>query len=90
MALVLAVQHWRPSLLGRNFVVYSNQKSLLHLQQQWITTNEQQNWLAKLLGYHLVVIYKRGPENKASDSLSRLFEGELEAITSFPLWLQKQ
>ncbi|XP_050915888.1 uncharacterized protein LOC127130982 [Lathyrus oleraceus] len=52
MALVLAVQHWRPYLLGRKFVVYSDQKSLRHLLQQRITTADQQNWIAKLLGYH--------------------------------------
>lgn len=27
MALVLAVQHWRPYLLGRKFMVYSDPKS---------------------------------------------------------------
>ncbi|WVZ23343.1 hypothetical protein V8G54_001887 [Vigna mungo] len=50
MALVLAVQHWRPYLIGRSFKVYSDQKSLRHLLHQKITTEAQQNWLAKLLG----------------------------------------
>lgn len=91
MALVLAVQHWRPYLLGRRFVVYSDQKSLRHLLQQRITTADQQNWIAKLLGYHFEVVYKPGPENKAADALSRIHEEvELKGITSFPICLQEQ
>ncbi|WVZ22625.1 hypothetical protein V8G54_001169 [Vigna mungo] len=89
MALVLAVQHERPYLIGRSFKVYSDQKSLRHLLHQKISTEAQQNWLAKLLGYQFEVIYKPGPENKVADSLSRMFEArELREIQSFPLWLQ--
>ncbi|WVZ17815.1 hypothetical protein V8G54_010797 [Vigna mungo] len=40
-----------PHLTGRSFKVYSDQKSLRHLLHQKITTEAQQNWLAKLLGY---------------------------------------
>nr|KYP56676.1 Retrovirus-related Pol polyprotein from transposon 297 family [Cajanus cajan] len=45
MALVLAIQHWRPYLLGRKFTVYTDQKSLRYLLEQRITTQNQQNWL---------------------------------------------
>ena len=91
MALVLAVQHWRPYLLGRSFKVYSDQRSLGYLLQQRITTAEQQHWIAKLLGYQFEVVYKSGPDNKAADALSRVFEdGELRNIISFPIWLQGQ
>lgn len=31
MALVLAIQYWRPYLIGRKFIVYSDQRSLCHL-----------------------------------------------------------
>lgn len=89
MALVLSVQHWRPYLLGRKFVVYSDQKSLKYLLQQRITTADQQNWLAKLLGYQFEVVYKPDLENKAVDSLSRLHgDSELRSLTTFPIWLQ--
>lgn len=91
MAFVLAVQHWRPHLLGRKFGVYSNQKSLKHLLQQRITKVDQQNWIAKLLGYQFEVVYKPGTENKKGDSLSRMFDkGELKSIIAFPIWLQVQ
>ncbi|KAJ9541667.1 LOW QUALITY PROTEIN: hypothetical protein OSB04_028173 [Centaurea solstitialis] len=91
MALVLAIQHWRPFLLGRSFTVYTDQKSLRHLLQQRVASADQQNWLAKLLGYHFEVVYKPGRENSAADSLSRMFdEPELYALTSFPIWSQVQ
>jgi len=91
MALVLAVQHWRPYLLGRKFVAYSDQKSLRNLLQQRITTVDQQNWLAKLLGYQFDIIYKPGPDNKAADLFSQIYEErELQNITSFPVWMQEQ
>ncbi|XP_073220699.1 uncharacterized protein [Cicer arietinum] len=91
MALVLAVQHWRPYLLGRRFVVYSDQKSLRHLLEQRITMVDQQNWIAKLLGYHFEVVYKSGLENKVVDTLSKMHvEAELKGITSFPICMQQQ
>ncbi|XP_073225578.1 uncharacterized protein [Cicer arietinum] len=68
MALMLAIQHWRHYLLGRKFVVYSDQKSLRHLIQQQITTSNQQEWIAKLLGFDFEVIHKVGMENKVADA----------------------
>lgn len=89
MALVLAIQHWRHYLLGRRFVVYSDQKSLKHLLQQRITTTNQQEWMAKLLGFDFEVVYKVGVENKVADALSRQHEdAELQTIKSYPIWQQ--
>ncbi|KAL4578162.1 hypothetical protein LXL04_014281 [Taraxacum kok-saghyz] len=87
MALVLAIQHWRPYLLGRHFIVSTDQKSLKFLLEQRITTPDQQNWVAKLLGYQFTIVYKPGCENRAADSLSRITEGSLQAILSAPSWL---
>ncbi|PNX97560.1 retrotransposon-related protein, partial [Trifolium pratense] len=89
MALVLAIQHWRHYLLGRRFIVYSDQKSLRHLLQQRITTSNQQEWMAKLLGFDFEVIYKVGVENKVADALSRKHEeAEVKTLLSYPIWTQ--
>ena len=44
------------------------------LLEQRIAILAQQKWLAKLLGYALVVEYKKGVENKVADALSRRFD----------------
>ncbi|MCH90670.1 hypothetical protein A2U01_0011592, partial [Trifolium medium] len=91
MACVLAIQHWRPYLLGRRFVVSTDQKSLKDLLQQKIINGEQQNWVAKLLGYDFEIRYKPGSLNKGADALSRVHEGgELSNIVTFPYWNESQ
>ncbi|GAU25313.1 hypothetical protein TSUD_375770, partial [Trifolium subterraneum] len=91
MAVVLAIQHWRPYLLGRKFIVSTDQKSLKQLMQQRIVIVEQQNWAAKLLGYDFEIIYKQGKLNRGADALSRVNEGgELSQINSFAQWDQSQ
>lgn len=87
MAVALAIQHWRPYLLGRRFVVSTDQKSLKDLLNQKIVTGGQQNWAAKLLGYNFDIVYKPGRLNKGEDALSRIGEyGEIKSLTTFPLW----
>ncbi|KAA0058382.1 Transposon Tf2-6 polyprotein [Cucumis melo var. makuwa] len=71
MVVVLAVQRWRPYLLGTKFVVKTDQKSLKFLLEQRTIQPQYQKWVAKLLGYLFEVVYKSGLENKAVDALSR-------------------
>ncbi|CAN6474419.1 unnamed protein product [Victoria cruziana] len=74
LAIVVAVGKWRPYLLGRHFVVRTDHSSLRYMVGQRISTPTQQRWLAKLLGYDFSVEYRKGAENSAADSLSRLTE----------------
>jgi hypothetical protein len=74
LAIIKVVQKWRPYLLGRSFIVRTDQKSLKYLLEQRITTPAQTRWLPKLLGYDYQIEYKRGLENQGADSLSRVVE----------------
>lgn len=85
MTVALAIQHWRPYLLGRKFVVCTDQKSLRQLLLQRITTTDQQNWAAKLLGYQFDILYKPGLENKGANALSHMHEeATLQTLIHYP------
>jgi hypothetical protein len=90
LALVLAVQRWRPYLLGSKFIVRTDQKSLKFLLDQTISTTAQQRWLVKLLGYDYDIKYKRGKENSVADALSQVEESKTLMAISHPVphWLE--
>ena len=71
LALISVVKKWRPYLVGRAFVIKTDQQSLKYVLHQRIGTPVQQKWLSKLLGYTFVVEYKKGFENVVADALSR-------------------
>lgn len=66
-----AVHKWRQYLLGREFVIRSDQKSLKELLLQVIQTPDQQLYVRKLMVYKFRIEYKTGASNKVADALSR-------------------
>ena len=77
LALVTVVHKWRPYLLGRPFVIKTDQQSLKYILEQRVATLAQQKWLAKLLSYLFVVEYKKGCENRVADAFSRRVDDDL-------------
>lgn len=74
LALVTAVQKWRPYFLGHSFIIRTDHKALKFLLDQQVGTVAQQRWLSKLLGYDFVIEFKKGSENFVADALSRKSE----------------
>lgn len=50
LAIIIAVQKWRHYLLGRRFMIWTDQQSLKFILEQWIATPTQQLWISKLMG----------------------------------------
>jgi len=92
MAILHAIDTWRPYLLGRRFHIRTNHHSLKYFLEQRISSPQQNKWLAKMLGYDYEIIYKKGHENIVADALSRHFEEEhtLLAISlPIPEWIEE-
>ena len=91
---MLAILHlrkkWRTYLMGRHFKVKTDYDSLKHFLEQRLSSEEQQKWATKMLGYDFEIIYKKGKKNVA-DALSRKDE-DVEAMICFisiiqPKWI---
>ena len=92
LVLALAIQKWRPYLLGKQFIVRTDHQSLKHLWSQKIVTTAQQKWLYKFMGYDFNLENKKGKENVVADALSRSHEqpqGVVFAMSQLlPRWLE--
>jgi hypothetical protein len=91
LAILHAVELWRPYLLGQRFQIKTDHQSLKYFLEQRISSQEQQKWVTKLFGYDYEIIYKKGKENVVADALSQKYEDEGSLFSlSFivPDWLQ--
>lgn len=92
LAILMAVEHWRTYLQHAEFVIHTDQRSLVHLEDQRLATPWQQKIMAKLLGLRYRIVYKRGVDNRVADALSRRTgppQGDLAAVTvAVPVWLE--
>ena len=60
LAILHALKQWRPYLIGRNFKVKIDHDSLKYFLEWRLSSEEQQKWVTKMLGYDFEIIYKKG------------------------------
>ena len=78
LALIMAIDKWRPYLQRNEFVIKTDQKSLSFLMEQNLHSDLQRKAMIGLMGLQFKVVYKKGKDNVAADALSRV--GHLVAI----------
>lgn len=59
LALIMAVTQWKPYLQHKEFLILTDQKSLVHLGERHIQQSMQQKAFIKLLGLQYKILYKK-------------------------------
>ena len=85
LALVMAIRHFRPYILGRPLTVYTDHKPLQWLNKISDPSGRLTRWALMLQDYDLTVQYKPGREHGAPDGLSRAHDVEGRLRVSAPL-----
>lgn len=93
LEVLMAIEQRRPYLQHREFTIRTDQKSLVHLDDQRLTTVWQQKTFTKLLGLQYKICYSKGPENNDADALSRRSHSATALVQSIttcqPVWLDE-
>ncbi|CAB0041037.1 unnamed protein product [Trichogramma brassicae] len=71
LAIVFAVQHFRPYLYGRKFTTVTNHQPLVWLHNLKSPTPRLTRWKEKLRDYDYEIVHKPGRVNANADALSR-------------------
>ncbi|CAB0033556.1 unnamed protein product [Trichogramma brassicae] len=71
LAIVFAVQHFRPYLYGRKFTIVTDHKPLVWLHNLKNPTSRLARWKEKLRDYDYEIVHKPGKVNANADALSR-------------------
>lgn len=90
LAILLAVDQWKAYLMPAEFTILTDQRSLIHLQDQKLNSYWQQKAMTKLMGFQYKILYKKGSTNCAADALLRMNHsiGILSALSFvLPTWL---
>lgn len=81
MAVLVAVQQWRPYLQSGEFIILTDDQSLSELNEQRLHTLWQHKVFTKLLGLQYKIVYQQGAANHVVDALSRCMPTELSAMS---------
>lgn len=91
LALIMAVERWRPYLQRQEFIIVTDHKSLAYLNEQNLHSDMQRKAMTRLMGLDFKITYRQGKDNAAADALSRVARlMALQAVSSVqPAWIQE-
>lgn len=91
LALIMAVEKWRPYLQRQVFVILTDHKSLSYLNEQNLHSELQRKAMTRLMGLQFKIVYKQDKANIAADALSRVAHLQaLQAVSVIQLqWAQE-
>jgi hypothetical protein len=91
LALIMAVEKWRPYLQRQEFQILTDHRSLSYLNEQNLHSEMQRKAMTRLMGLQFKIIYRKGKENLAADALSRVAHMmALQAVSQVqPQWIQE-
>lgn len=72
LAIVSAVQYFRPYLYGQTFDIYCDHEPIKYMDCDGKRSELVNRWLAELENYSYTIHYRRGKDNQAADGLSRM------------------
>ena len=82
---------WRHHLIGRKFILMTDNKGLKYLLDQPNLNARQARWLAFLSEYYFEIQHIKGKENKVLDALSRNARLNFAAaISTYTTYLDEQ
>lgn len=70
----MQLRKWWPYLIWRNFNVEMDHNSLKYCLEQYLSLEEKQYWVTRMLYCDFEVIYEKGKQNVVVDALSRKIE----------------
>lgn len=78
MAIVFSILKWKLYLLGRKFLMRTDQRSLKHLFEQREVNGDYQKWVMNLMGFGFIIQYNPGRTNVIANALSHIPHHVLE------------
>lgn len=82
LAVILAVERFRPYVDGVFFTVITDHSSLLWLQTMKEPTSRLARWALRLQAYDFKLIHRKGKHNVVPDALSRMYMDNTETETN--------
>ncbi len=80
LGIIRALKKWRADLLGNQFEVFTDHRTLENFQTQKALSRRQARWMEEMAQFDMSINYIRGEDNTVADALSRLPDNPTETI----------